>query len=441
MVLDSYFDERHDPRPTSITDEAARDVTAAVQAHINREFAPAEVMSPDDETREAIIERIHHWTQKELRARGLGGAGRHLEAAMADRIRHQMLGLGFLEPFLARDDISELSLNPDGSFWTMRRGATTWIRAEDVDDDFVLPSPTGVRIVIDKLLGAVNRRISEAEPIVSAKIPRSRTLPAGARVNVVAPPIANGDYPALNVRLYEPEPVPPEKLLAWRELSEPMMAFLRQAVADQLRIMVAGGTATGKTTLLSCLVGLIPHDQRIVLVEDPAEIFVEHPQALSLEARPPTVEGQYGVSVGDLVTTAMRMSPRWLVVGEVRQGDAGVWLMRAQMSDHPGMSSIHAADPKVAVETLCLLAQIDHRPPVPYRATKTLVARSIDLFVQIGVDHFGVRRVTRIGQVEPRLKHGEVFIKDLFLYRPEQSTKEKPVWEQVGRRTRSRTVV
>ena len=162
---------------------------------------------------------------------------------------------------------------------------------------------------------------------------------------------------------------------------------------------------------------------------------VEHPHVVSLEARPATTEGKYGVRVGDLVTTAMRMSPRWLVVGEVRHGDAAVWLMRAQMSDHPGMSTIHADDPKSAVETLCLLAMIDNDPPVRYQATKTLIARSIDLFVQIGIDPWGVRRITRIGQVAPQLKAGEVWIDDLYLYRAEQSTREQPVWEEVGELT------
>jgi len=208
-----------------------------------------------------------------------------------------------------------------------------------------------------------------------------------------------------------------------------------------MHIVVAGGTATGKTTLLSCLAGLIPKHLRIVLAEDPAEVFLDHPHCVSLEARPATTDGKYGVSIGDLVTTAMRMSPRWLVVGEVRQGDAAVWLMRAQMSDHPGLSTVHADDPKSAVETLCLLAMIDNEPPVRYQATKGLIVRAIDLFVQIGIDRWGMRRVTRIGQVRPQLHQGDVFIEDLFLFRPEQSTKDEPVWEKVGELTRSRTPI
>ncbi|MBN1402672.1 MAG: CpaF family protein, partial [Anaerolineae bacterium] len=412
-----------------------------VVARINAEFSPDQVLTPDDDARQQIVERIRHWTQGELRQRGFGAVDLRVEADLAQRIQHQMLGLGFLEPLLGRDDVSEIMLNQDGSLWLMRKGQVNPTPVADVLPDTTRPGVTEVRIVIDKLLGQVGRRVSEAEPIVAAKLPRSPRLPAGARVNVVIPPIANGPYPEMNVRLYEPKPVPVEQLLAWGEMDEEIAGFLRNCVLHQLRIVVAGGTATGKTTLLSCLVGFIPPEQRIVFVEDPAELFVEHPHVVSLEARPPTTEGKYGVRVGDLVTTAMRMSPRWLVVGEVRHGDAAVWLMRAQMSDHPGMSTVHADDPKSAVETLCLLAMIDNDPPVRAQATKTLIARSIDLFVQISIDPWGVRRVTRIGQVAPELKAGEVWIDDLYLYQAERSTRERPVWDKVGELTRKRTMV
>jgi pilus assembly protein CpaF len=439
MMLDQYV-TRQQAAPTLDTGVTS-EIAAAVVARINSEFSPDQVLTPDDGVREQIVERIRHWTQGELRQRGLGAVDLRVEADLAQRIQHQMLGLGFLEPLLRRDDVSEIMLNQDGSLWLMRKGQVNPTPVADVLPDYTRPGVTEVRIVLDKLLGQVGRRVSEAEPIVAAKLPRSPRLPAGARVNVVIPPIANGPYPEMNVRLYEPKPVPVEQLLTWGEMDEEIATFLRQAVLSQLRIVVAGGTATGKTTLLSCLVGFIPPEQRIVFVEDPAEIFVEHPHVVSLEARPATTEGKYGVRVGDLVTTAMRMSPRWLVVGEVRHGDAAVWLMRAQMSDHPGMSTIHADDPKSAVETLCLLAMIDNDPPVRYQATKTLIARSIDLFVQIGIDPWGVRRVTRIGQVAPQLKAGEVWIDDLYLYQTEQSTRENPVWEKVGELTRTRTAI
>jgi pilus assembly protein CpaF len=423
-------------------DEATTsDLMRAVKQQINTEFEPQEVLSPDDDTKGRIIERIRYHTQNEIRRCGMGTLDVRIEQDLAERIQHQMLGLGFLEPILDRGDVSEIMMNQDGSLWLMMKGEINPVAVQTVVPDFRLPTVNDVEIVIDKLLGQVNRRVNEAEPIVAAKIPRSPRLPAGARVNVIIPPIANGPYPEMNIRLYEAKPVTPEQLLAWGEMNEELMDFLRSCVQRQMRIMVAGGTATGKTTLLSCLVGFIPHDLRIVFIEDPAEIFVEHPHVVSLEARQATVQGLYGVSVGSLVTTAMRMSPRWLVVGEVRHGDAAVWLMRAQMSDHPGMSTLHADNPKSAVETLCLLASIDNTPPVRYQATKTLIARAVDLFVQIGIDPFGVRRITRVTQVASELKGGEVWVDDIYRYDEQKSTREKPVWHKVGDLTRSRTLV
>lgn len=423
-------------RVAVVDPETASAIANAVTAHINSEFSPSQILTPDDNTRQAIIERIRYWTQVELRARGLGHVDYRTEADLALRIQHQMLGLGFLEPLLERRDLSEIMLNQDGTLWVLPKGNVNPIRVEEIMPEFTRPTVTEVRIVLDKLLGAVGRRVNEAEPIVSAKIPRSPKLPAGARVNVVIPRIANGEYPIVNIRFYEAKPVQVDQLLAWGMVNELIVEMLTEIIRRQGRLMIAGGTATGKTTFLSAFANKIPPEHRIVLIEDPAEIFLDHPHVVSMEARPPTVEGKYGVSIGDLVTTAMRMTPRWLIVGEIRHGKAAVWLLRAQMSDHPGMSTIHADDPKSAVETLCLLAMIDNEPPVRYQATKALVARAVHYFIQLGIDPWGVRRVMRIGQVDPELKAGEVFIHDLVLYCPEESTKDRPVWKQVGEPSR-----
>jgi pilus assembly protein CpaF len=271
-------------------------------------------------------------------------------------------------------------------------------------------------------------------------LPRSERLPAGARVNVVAPPVANGPYPIVNVRLYEEEPVSPDRLLGREDwppsLSEEMMDALAAAVQGHLRIMIAGGTATGKTTFLSAMASFIPKEERIVLAEDPAEVFIDHPHVVSMEGRPPSIEGKYGVGIGDLVTTAMRQTPRWLVVGEVRTGQAAVWLMRAQMSDHPGLSTIHADSPFAAVDTLGLLAQLDMG--IRLEATKHLITRAIDLFVQVGYDRWGVRRCLRIAQVRAELHHGHVYLDDVFRYDEQASTRDHPVWQKVGEITRTR---
>ena len=256
-------------------------------------------------------------------------------------------------------------------------------------------------------------------------------------MSIVHPCIANGDgFPTMNIRLYEPKPVKVEKLLEWQVINEEMAAFLQQAVRDHLRIMISGGTGTGKTTTLSALANFIPPNERIALVEDPAEIFIDHPNVVSLEARPPNVDGKYGVPLAALVKQCLRMTPRWIVVGEVRDGFAGTALLSAQMSDHPGLSTIHARSPRAAVERLCLLAQLSE--DIRREATKFLISLAIDFFVQINYDRYGVRRVTRITEVGEELKGGNVHLTDVFRFNQEKSTADHPVWDRVGERTRTR---
>ena len=402
-------------------------IIAAVVERVNAEFTPEEILAPTDGIQRQIEERIAILTRAELRRRDLVAAFTQTqEQALIQRIIHQTLGLGFLEELLppARTDVSEIMLNPDGSVWVTPKGEQRPRRVE------AEVSPDEVRLVIDKLLGPQARALSEANPIVDAKIPRGPRLPAGARVHVVGPPIANGEYPAINIRLYEQRPVKPEQILAWKMASEEILDFLGDVIGSNVgRIMISGGTASGKTTFLSCLCNYIAPDARIVLIEDPAEIFIDHPHVVSMEARPPNVEGKYGVSLGALVTSAMRQSPEWLVVGEVRTGQAAVWLLRAQMSDHPGLSTIHAESPKAAVDTLCLLALMDMN--VRFEATKRLITHAIRYFVQVGFDPFHIRRVMRVARVEPELKHGDVFLNDIFRFDHEASTADGPVWVRV----------
>ena len=375
-----------------------------------------------------IGERIAVVTRAELRRQNLVGSfTTEQEQALIQRIIHQSMGLGFLEDLLppARSDLSEIMLNQDGSLWVMRRGER---RCRRVDAQ---PAPAEVRLAIDKLLGPQAKSLSQANPVVSARLPRGVRLPAGARVNIVGLPIANGAYPIINIRLYEEKPVTVQQVLDWGMASPEIMDYLAGTItSNQGRIMISGGTATGKTTFLSCLCNTIDQDARIVLIEDPAEIFVQHPHVVSMEARPPSVEGKYGVSLGTLVTTAMRQSPEWLVVGEVRTGQAAVWLLRAQMSDHPGLSTIHAESPEAAVETLCLLALLDM--DVRFEGTKRLIARAIRTIVQIGFDRHHLRRVLRVSRVDPELKQGDVVLRDAYRLDEERSSKAEPVWITTG---------
>ena len=425
-MLQPFLD--NDPARGIITDEQINQVIDEVISRVTGEFGAGQLLAPTEEIKSQAGERIAQHLQAALQRRGLRLSVVR-EKAIAEDVASRLLGLGFLDRLLppARTDLSEIILNADGSLWVIPKGSSDPVR----QDGFSLQA-TEVFRVIDGILGPLNLSVNEANPIVQAKLPRSLRLPGGARVSVVHPCIANGDgFPTMNIRLYEPKPVRVDRLLEWRMLNQEMAAFLEQAVHDHLRIMTSGGTGTGKTTLLSALANFIPANERIALVEDPAEIFIGHPDVVSLEARPANVDGKYGVPLAALVAQCLRMTPRWIVVGEVRDGFAATALLSAQMSDHPGLSTIHALSPKAAVERLCLLAQLAQ--DVRREATKSLIALAVDLFIQINYDRQGVRRVTRITEVAPELKGGDVYLTDLYRFDEETS-----LWAKVGERTRTR---
>jgi pilus assembly protein CpaF len=251
---------------------------------------------------------------------------------------------------------------------------------------------------------------------------------------VVIPPIAVGtkgtqaaEYPALNIRLFEEEPVIPQRLVEWGTLNEEMLQFLAQVVRDHRSIVIAGGTGTGKTTMLGALLTYIPPEDRVVTIEDTAELRLTVPHWVSLESRPPSVEGKYEMSMADLINASLRMTPTWVIVGEIRTGLACAQLLQTQISGHSGMSTIHAETPRKAVQTLVLRGLQSGQLPKTV-AIKTLIALAVDCFVQIQYDRQGVRRVTHICEVDEELHGGEVQLRDLFRLREDSG---EPAWEKV----------
>jgi pilus assembly protein CpaF len=251
---------------------------------------------------------------------------------------------------------------------------------------------------------------------------------------VVIPPIAVGtkdaqaaEYPALNIRLFEEEPVVPEQLVGWGALNEEMLEFLAGVVGNRKSVVIAGGTGTGKTTMLGALLTFIPPEDRVVTIEDTAELRLTASHWVSLESRPPSVEGKYEISMADLINASLRMTPTWVIVGEIRTGMACAQLLQTQISGHSGMSTIHADTPRKAVQTLVLRGlQSGQLPKVA--AIKTLIALAVDCFVQIQYDRRGMRRVTHISEVDEELQGGEVQLRDIFRFTEDSG---EPTWERV----------
>lgn len=317
-------------------------------------------------------------------------------------------GLGFLEPLLRTDSgLSEITVTPNGDVWLLKKGAPFFEKMQS--------RPTDIEVwrAVETLLAPLGRAVTEASPSVDAKIPRQEGLAGGARVKIIHPVVAPGlGYPSINIRLFEPKPVPPEKLIEWNVAPAPVINGLVKVVRQALRVLVIGGTASGKTTLLSALCYGIPRDARVVKIEDPEEIWLDHPHVVTLEARPAqTGSSILPYSLASAVDDAMRMSPKWLIVGEMRRGDAVAALFRAQMSDHPGLSTFHAEGPEAAVMRLNLLLAAD--VGIRAEAAKEMFCQAVDMIVQVGW-HNGKRAMIGVWEVEKVLKAGNVQFRRLY---------------------------
>jgi len=355
--------------------------------------------------REKLIARVVPLVQSSLNRFGLQSMDLN---GIARDIVARIGGLGFLEPLLRSDsNLSEVSVTPQGDVWVLKKGAASFEKLA------IKPSDTEVWRAVEALLAPLGRSVTEASPSVDAKIPRQEGLAGGARVKIIHPVVAPGlGFPSINIRLFEANPVPSEKLIEWNVAPAPVIHGLVQLVSSALRILVIGGTASGKTTLLSALCSGIPKDARVVKIEDPEEIWLDHPHVVTLEARPTQVGSSivpYSLASG--VDDAMRMSPKWLIVGEMRRGDAVAALFRAQMSDHPGLSTFHAEGPESAVMRLNLLLASD--VGIRAESAKEMFCQAVDLIVQVG--WLGGRRaMIGVWEVEKILKGGNVQFQRLY---------------------------
>ncbi|MBI1793387.1 MAG: CpaF family protein [Chloroflexi bacterium] len=384
-------------------DEADRKRVVADVASQLQDLSLAEMRGD----REKLIARVAPLVQSSLSRLGLQTPPEQA-LEISREVVARVGGLGFLEPFLRLDaNLSEIVVTPDGGVWVQRKSAPAFEKLS------IAPSLTDVWRATETLLAPLGRAVTEASPSVDAKIPRQEGLPGGARIKIIHPVVAPGlGYPSINIRLFEPKPVPPERLVEWKVAPSKVIDSLVGLVSNALRILVIGGTASGKTTLLSALCHGIPKDARVVKIEDPEEIWLDHPHVVTLEARPAQVGSSIlPYSLASAVDDAMRMSPKWLIVGEMRRGDAVAALFRAQMSDHPGLSTFHAEGPEAAVMRLNLLLAGD--VGIRAEAAKEMFAQAVDLIVQVGW-HSGRRAMVGVWEVEKTLKGGNVQFRQVY---------------------------
>ncbi|MGH3507270.1 MAG: CpaF family protein [Nocardioidaceae bacterium] len=350
-------------------------------------------------------------TQSELEQQVRGTLQEVLSAedtplTMADRVRiaqeiaDDILGYGPIEPYLRDPDLTEVMVNGPFDIWVERNGKLERVDARFNDD-------AHLRRTIDKIVARVGRRIDESSPMVDAR------LADGSRVNAVVPPLAL-DGSLLTIRKFSEDPFTVDDLITFGTLSPATSELLRACVKGRLNILVSGGTGAGKTTTLNVLSSFIPDDERIVTIEDAAELRLEQDHVLRLEARPPNIEGKGQVTIRDLVRNSLRMRPDRIVVGEIRDA-AALDMLQAMNTGHDGsISTLHANAPRDALsrlETMVLMAGMD----LPVRAIREQVASAVDLIVQQTRLKDGSRRITAVTEVVGM--EGEIItLQDIFGY-------------------------
>jgi pilus assembly protein CpaF len=315
-------------------------------------------------------------------------------------IESDILGQGPIDEYLADPEVTEIMVNGPNNIFVERAGRIYKTPQRFGDE-------THLRSVIERIVARVGRRIDESSPMVDAR------LADGSRVNAIIHPLAIGG-PFLTIRKFSVEPFTAKDLIGFGTLTEQTADFLKMCVEGRLNILVAGGTGAGKTSTLNVLSSFIPTDERIVTVEDAAELRLSQPHVLTLESRPPNIEGKGEIGIRELVRNSLRMRPDRIVVGEVRGAEA-LDMLQAMNTGHDGsVSTLHANQPRdvlARLETMVLMAGMD----LPVRAIREQIASSIDMIVQQSRLRDGSRRITHITEVVG-MEGDIITLQDLFLF-------------------------
>ncbi|RME06859.1 MAG: CpaF family protein [Anaerolineae bacterium] len=312
----------------------------------------------------------------------------------------EVLGFGPIQPLLDDDSISEVMVNGPDNVYVERGGKLIKTDVKFRDDEHVLQ-------IIDRIILPLGRRVDADNPTVDAR------LPDGSRVNAVIPPVAI-DGPSITIRKFSKDKLTVEQLIEFGSLTPEMAEFLRACVVSRLNIVISGGTGSGKTTLLNVLSGFIPPDERIVTIEDAAELQLHQEHVVRLETKPPNLDGRGAVTIRDLVRNALRMRPDRIIVGEVRGGEA-LDMLQAMNTGHDGsLTTAHANSPRDALsrlETMALMAGLE----MPLKVIREQIASAVDVIVQQSRLRDGSRKVTYITEVAG-MEGDTIVMTDIFKF-------------------------
>jgi pilus assembly protein CpaF len=382
-------------QPAAATRDAYMDLKTRVQNKLISELDPSMDVSQTDEVRSNI---------EELFDTVLSEEGIILSRAERQRLFEQIvaeiLGYGPLEPLLKDPSVTEIMVNGPKNIYVERSGRLERAGAAFENDEHVMR-------IIDRIVAPLGRRVDESSPYVDAR------LPDGSRVNAVIPPISLVG-PTLTIRKFSKVPLTVENLIEYGTITPEVVEFLKACVYSRLNVVISGGTGSGKTTLLNILSGFIPNDERIVTIENAAELQLRQEHVVTLESRPPNIEGRGEVSIRDLVINCLRMRPDRIVVGECRGAEA-LDMLQAMNTGHDGsLTTAHSNSPRdtlARMETMVLMAGME----LPVRAIREQIASAVDLIVHEERLRDGTRKVTHVTEVQG-MEGDVIVLSDLFIF-------------------------
>ena len=381
--------------------DVLRELKLAIHRRIVDEMTPEEqvLLSRGEEAREQIKNLITTYTVREI-SDARQSLTRLERTQLVEDICNELLGLGPLEPLLKDDSITEIMVNGPHTIFIEQRGKLKLTDTRFHDD-------THLMNIIERILTPIGRRVDESSPLVDAR------LADGSRVNIIIPPLSLVG-PVVTIRKFSKNAFGMYDLVNFGTLSKNMADFLQACVRARLNILVSGGTGSGKTTTLNALSSFIPSGDRIVTIEDAAELKLQQTHVVTLESRPANLEGRGAITIRDLVRNALRMRPDRIIVGECRAGEA-LDMLQAMNTGHDGsLTTAHANSPRDVLsrlETMVLMAGME----LPVRAVRTQVSSAIDLILQQSRIRDGSRKITHITEVQG-MEGDTIILQDLFRY-------------------------
>jgi len=379
----------------SSNENAFQQFKGRVQQRVIAELDPRMDLSDPDRVRRTLEETFLSVLESEGIVLGRTERHRLFEAIVAE-----ILGYGPIEPLLKDNTVTEIMVNGPKQVWVERNGKLEKTVIEFDDDDHVMR-------IIDRIVSPLGRRIDESSPMVDAR------LPDGSRINAVIPPISLVG-PCLTIRKFSRDPLTVDDLIRFGTMTPEIAQFLKACVNARLNIVVSGGTGSGKTTLLNVLSSFIPSDERIVTIENAAELQLRQEHVVTLESQPPNIEGKGEVTIRDLVINALRMGPDRIVVGECRGGEA-LDMLQAMNTGHDGsMTTVHSNSPRDTLhrlETMVLMAGMD----LPVRAIREQIASALDLIIHMARLKDGSRKIVAITEVQG-MEGDVIVLQDIFVF-------------------------